>query len=171
MTVAHAQSFFDLNAGNNIEVNTDTGSLAMLDSTDKLAGALSLNAANVWIADQSILTKLEADPNYTARDADLGERARLAVREQGGDEVVLDGDVLVEQLAQHLLIYVTTQAHHREFKKPGHRWGQAVNHAAKSLRNIRSVYVKEHSATVENNKITQYRVDVKISFELDENNS
>jgi flavin-binding protein dodecin len=45
---------------------------------------------------------------------------------------------------------------------------QAVNHAAKSLRNIRSVYVKEQSAIVENNKIVQYRVDVKVSFELDD---
>jgi len=48
---------------------------------------------------------------------------------------------------------------------------QAVNHASKTIRNIRSVYVKEHSASVENNKITQYRVDVKISFELDESNA
>ena len=45
---------------------------------------------------------------------------------------------------------------------------QAVNHASKTLRNIRSVYVKEHSASVENNKIVEYRVDVKVSFELDD---
>ncbi|HVG42190.1 MAG TPA: dodecin family protein [Chitinophagaceae bacterium] len=45
---------------------------------------------------------------------------------------------------------------------------QAVAHASKSLRNIRSVYVKEQSASVENNKIAEYRVNVKISFELDD---
>lgn len=45
---------------------------------------------------------------------------------------------------------------------------QAVSHAAKSLRNIKSVYVKEQTAEVENDKITQYRVNVKISFLLDE---
>ncbi|MEO6071266.1 MAG: dodecin family protein [Chitinophagaceae bacterium] len=45
---------------------------------------------------------------------------------------------------------------------------QAVTHASKTLRNIRSVYVKEQSAVVENNKVVQYRVDVKISFELDD---
>ena len=48
---------------------------------------------------------------------------------------------------------------------------QAVNHASKTLRNIRSIYIKEKSATVENNKIAEYRVDVKISFELDVNNT
>jgi flavin-binding protein dodecin len=47
---------------------------------------------------------------------------------------------------------------------------QAVNHASKTLRNIRSVYIKEHSASVENNKIVEYRVDVKVSFELDASN-
>jgi flavin-binding protein dodecin len=41
---------------------------------------------------------------------------------------------------------------------------QAVTEAAKSLHNIRSVYIKDHSATVENNKITGYRITAKISF-------
>jgi flavin-binding protein dodecin len=45
---------------------------------------------------------------------------------------------------------------------------QAVNHAAKSLRNIRSVYIKEQSAEVENNKVVQYRITAKISFQLDD---
>lgn len=45
---------------------------------------------------------------------------------------------------------------------------QAVSHAAKSLRNIKSVYIKEQSAEVENGKIVQYRVTTKISFVLDD---
>jgi flavin-binding protein dodecin len=32
-----------------------------------------------------------------------------------------------------------------------------------TLRNIRSVYVKEFEAAVENGKITQYRINAKIS--------
>ena len=43
----------------------------------------------------------------------------------------------------------------------------AVAEASKTLRNIRSVYVKEFEAAVDNNKITQYRVNAKVSFEID----
>jgi len=42
----------------------------------------------------------------------------------------------------------------------------AVKMAAKTVKEIRSVYVKEQSAVVVKNKITEYRVDVKISFEV-----
>lgn len=44
----------------------------------------------------------------------------------------------------------------------------AVAEAAKTLHNIRSVYIKNHSAVVEDGKITEYRVTVKLSFEIDE---
>src|SRR5207249_4365573 len=60
-----------INAGKNIEVNTDRGSIAMFGADDQLGGTLTLNADNIWIADQAILTKLEADPNYSGRDAAL----------------------------------------------------------------------------------------------------
>jgi flavin-binding protein dodecin len=43
----------------------------------------------------------------------------------------------------------------------------AVAEASKSLRNIRSIYVKEFEAAVDNNKITHYRVNAKVSFELE----
>ena len=42
----------------------------------------------------------------------------------------------------------------------------AVKHAAKSVKNIRSVYVNEQSAQVSGNDITEYRVNVKITFEV-----
>ncbi|MAP53948.1 dodecin family protein [Altibacter sp.] len=42
----------------------------------------------------------------------------------------------------------------------------AVKHAAKSVKNIRSVYVHEQSAMVNNNDITEFRVNVKITFEV-----
>ena len=44
---------------------------------------------------------------------------------------------------------------------------QAVAEASKTLRNIRSVYVKEFEAEVENDKITNYRINAKISFALE----
>lgn len=42
----------------------------------------------------------------------------------------------------------------------------AVKMAAKSVKEIRSVYLKEQSAVVVKNKITEYRVNVKITFEV-----
>ena len=42
-----------------------------------------------------------------------------------------------------------------------------VSEAAKTLRNIRSVYVKEFTAAVENDKVTGYRVSAKVTFEME----
>ncbi|MDC6350137.1 dodecin family protein [Zeaxanthinibacter sp. PT1] len=42
----------------------------------------------------------------------------------------------------------------------------AVSHASKSVNNIKSVYINEQSATVNNGKIDNYRVNVKITFEV-----
>lgn len=43
----------------------------------------------------------------------------------------------------------------------------AVRTAAKSVKNIRSVYVKEQTANVSGDNITDYRVTVKITFEVE----
>ena len=43
----------------------------------------------------------------------------------------------------------------------------AVKEASKSVRNIKSLYVQEMQAVVEDGKITRYRMDAKISFVLD----
>jgi dodecin len=43
----------------------------------------------------------------------------------------------------------------------------AVTHAAKTLHNIKSVYIEHFEAKVEGRKITEYRVNAKISFELE----
>lgn len=42
----------------------------------------------------------------------------------------------------------------------------AVKKAAKTVKNIRSVYVQDLSAVVNDNNITDYRVNVKITFEV-----
>lgn len=42
----------------------------------------------------------------------------------------------------------------------------AVIHASKSVKNIKSVYINEQSATVEDGKMVNYRVNVKITFEV-----
>jgi dodecin len=48
---------------------------------------------------------------------------------------------------------------------------QAVERASSTLRNIRSVWVKEFEAVVENDQVTQFRVVVKIAFVLEESGS
>ncbi|HKK66877.1 MAG TPA: dodecin family protein [Bacteroidales bacterium] len=45
---------------------------------------------------------------------------------------------------------------------------KAVENASKTVKNIRSVYIKEMNANVENNQITTYAVNAKISFIVDE---
>lgn len=42
----------------------------------------------------------------------------------------------------------------------------AVKEAAKSVKNIKSVYVREQSCVVDNDSITHFRVNVKITFEV-----
>lgn len=44
----------------------------------------------------------------------------------------------------------------------------AIEQASKTVKNIKSVYIKEMNANVENNKIVSYAVNAKISFEVDE---
>jgi dodecin len=43
----------------------------------------------------------------------------------------------------------------------------AVNEAAKTVKNIKSIYIKHMNANVENNKIVSYAVNAKISFEIE----
>jgi flavin-binding protein dodecin len=45
---------------------------------------------------------------------------------------------------------------------------QAVTEASKTVRNIQSVYIKDLQAVVENGKITNYRLNAKISFIIGE---
>lgn len=42
----------------------------------------------------------------------------------------------------------------------------AVKTAGKTVRGIKSVYIQDQSAVVKDNKITEFRVNVKLSFEV-----
>ncbi len=44
---------------------------------------------------------------------------------------------------------------------------QAVASANKTLRNVKSIYIENFEATVDNGQIKSYRVNAKISFVLD----
>jgi flavin-binding protein dodecin len=43
----------------------------------------------------------------------------------------------------------------------------AVEEASRTLRHVRSVYIQDFEAKVENGKITEYRINAKISFDLE----
>jgi len=45
---------------------------------------------------------------------------------------------------------------------------QAVAEASKTLHNIKSIYIKDHSATVNEDKIQEYRITAQLSFELED---
>ncbi len=44
---------------------------------------------------------------------------------------------------------------------------KAVAKASKSLKNIRSVYVQDQSASVKNNEVAEFRVNLKVTFEIE----
>lgn len=44
----------------------------------------------------------------------------------------------------------------------------ALKEASKSVRNIEQIYVREFQAIVENNQITKYRLNAKVSFLVEE---
>ncbi len=43
----------------------------------------------------------------------------------------------------------------------------AITEAAKSIKNIKSIYIQDKSAKVEKNKIVKYRITAKISFVIE----
>jgi dodecin len=43
----------------------------------------------------------------------------------------------------------------------------AVEKASKSLKHIRSAYVQDQSVSVKNGKVIEYRVNLKLTFELE----
>jgi flavin-binding protein dodecin len=44
---------------------------------------------------------------------------------------------------------------------------KAVEKASKSVKHIRSAYVQEQSALVVDGKVTEYRVNLKLTFEIE----
>ena len=44
---------------------------------------------------------------------------------------------------------------------------EAINRASKSMHGIKSIYIKNFEAKVEDNKIVKYRLNANISFLLD----
>jgi hypothetical protein len=98
---AAATDSLTLNAGERIEVVTDTGSIAMTNSADQLSGSLALKAHDIWVASQSVLDQLEADPDFDGRDAALatnsGEANPNGFLQAGGISVTMLGSSFMVQ--------------------------------------------------------------------------
>jgi flavin-binding protein dodecin len=45
---------------------------------------------------------------------------------------------------------------------------EALTHASRTVRNIKSIYVENFQGVVVNNRITSYRLNAKISFVIEE---
>lgn len=45
---------------------------------------------------------------------------------------------------------------------------QGIERATKTLRNVKSAWVKEMRVSVENNKVSEYQVNIEVTFVLDE---
>lgn len=45
--------------------------------------------------------------------------------------------------------------------------GEAVKRAAKSVKNIRSIYIENFEARVDGDRVVRYRINAKISFVLE----
>lgn len=45
---------------------------------------------------------------------------------------------------------------------------KAIKKASKTIKNIRSAYVQDQSVSVKDDKVSEYRVALKISFEIGE---
>ncbi len=43
----------------------------------------------------------------------------------------------------------------------------AIEKASKTVKNIRSAYVQDQSVQVKNNKVSEFRVNLKVTFEID----
>ena len=44
---------------------------------------------------------------------------------------------------------------------------QGIERATKTLRNVKSAWVKEMRVSIENNKIAEYQVNIQVTFVLD----
>ena len=42
-----------------------------------------------------------------------------------------------------------------------------VEEATKTLRNVRSIYIKEFTAEIDDGKVTNYRINAKVTFDLE----
>ena len=44
---------------------------------------------------------------------------------------------------------------------------QGIDRAAKTLRNVKSAWVKEMRVSIDNNKVSEYQVNMQVTFVLD----
>jgi flavin-binding protein dodecin len=88
------------------------------------------------------------------RFTEASDRGALTRDLRKGESVMADVVKVIEVLAESNQSWEDAAA-------------QALKKASQTLKNIRSIYIKDFEAKVDNNRITQYRINAKISFLLD----
>ena len=63
-TDAAATDTLAINAGETIQIITDTGGIAMTDSNGDVSGVLELTAHDIWVADQATLDQIANNPTF-----------------------------------------------------------------------------------------------------------
>ena len=63
-------------------------------------------------------------------------------------------------------VYRVTEITHASPKSWEDATRNAIKHASKSVKGIKSAFVQSQSVVVDNNMVTQFRVNVKITFEV-----
>ena len=134
---AAATDSLTLNAGQDIIVDTDTGSIEMY-ATGQFeqfypSGLLTLSAENVWVAESAIIAQLESDPNFAGRDAALA--ASDGLNPLG---FVVAGGVTVEFGDTFLVQNSGTPSRHGR----DHRWRQWPDHRHRRSKSGRHVYLR-----------------------------
>lgn len=92
-------------AGERIEVVTP-GGLFVTNDLGQVAGAIRLNADNIWVADAATIAQLQADPGFAGRNDQLAVAAAGSA-DPGG---YIQGDLLDISVAETLLVRNTGTA-------------------------------------------------------------
>jgi hypothetical protein len=95
-----------INAGDTIQVITDTGGIAMTDANGDLAGTLELTAHDIWVADQATIDQIAADPTFANAEALLVVNNGPA-KPEGNIQV---GELAVTMLGSSFLVQNTGTA-------------------------------------------------------------
>ena len=97
---AAATDTIAINAGETIQVITDTGGIVMTDSDGDVSGILELTAHDIWVADQATLDQIAANPTFEGVE-DLLSVNNGPVTPEGK---IQTGDLTVTMLGSSFLV-------------------------------------------------------------------
>jgi flavin-binding protein dodecin len=85
----------------------------------------------------------------------------MATRPSPSNKPTAEGETIMAKVVRVIEVLAQSEKSWEDAAK------NALEEAKKTLRRIRSIYVKEFEAKVENDEITEYRINAKVTFELE----